>query len=342
MLQRPRLDAAQFEVLRSRSIEEIRAAKDSDLASLSAIYGRALLFAEHPFGRPESGTEQWLAQATLADVQAHYRSNVGADRLILAVAGDFRSAQMKQMLTRALSGWRKAATPIQPVKAAPRLVGRKVLLVDAPGSVQSYFWAGNVGVARKDPRRAALDVVNTLVGGRFTSMLNSELRIRTGLSYGAESRFERYDQPGFWEMSSFTRTETTIEAMDLALSVLDKLHAGALAADALASARSYVQGQFPLSFETPSQWAGTLSTLALYGLERRYIDDYLAKVAVVTPDAASQAIQEVFPTSNDLVLVVIGNAERIRDGLRKYGPLTEMKLSDPTFNARVRAESAQR
>jgi zinc protease len=342
MLQRPRLDAAQFEMLRGRMIDAIRAAKDSDLASLSSIYGRALLFGDHPFGRPASGTEQWLANATLADVQAHYRTSVGADRLILAVVGDFRTAQMKQMLSRALSGWRKAPAPMPPVTAAPQLVGRRVLLVDAPDSVQSYFWAGNVGVSRQDKRRVVLDVVNTLLGGRFTSMLNTELRVRTGLSYGAESHFERYEQPGVWEMSSFTRTETTIEAMDLAMSVLDKLHAEAIAPDALASARTYVQGQFPLALETPSQLATILCTLELYGLERRYIDDYLADVGAVTVDATRQAIREVFPTSSDLALVVIGNASVLREGLRKYGPITEMKLSDPTFRARLGVQSQAR
>jgi zinc protease len=332
MLQRPQLDAKQFQVLRGRLIEEIRAAKDSDLAALSSIYGRGLLFADHPFGRPASGTERWLANATLADVQAYYRRNIGANRLILAVAGDFRTTQMKQMLTRALSEWRQAEA-MQPTTAAARVVGRKVLLVDAPDSAQSYFWAGNVTVTRKDPRRATLDVVNTLIGGRFTSMLNTELRIRTGLSYGAESQFQRYDQPGFWEMSSFLRTETTIEAMDLALAVLDKLHAGGITPEALTSARSYVQGQFPLALETPSQWASTLATLELYGSERSYIDGYMPAVAAVEMDAARQAIKEVFPTSSDLAVVVIGKAAVLRDGLRKYGPLTEIKLSDPTFSA---------
>ena len=333
MLQRPRLDAAQFELLRARSIDEIRSAKESDLASLSEIYGRAMLFADHPYGRPASGTEQGLANAKLEDVQALYRNSVGADRLILAVTGDFRTSQMKQLLMRALSGWRTAASPLAVVQAAPKVMGRRVLLIDAPDSQQSYFWAGNVASARSDPRRAALDVVNTLVGGRFSSMLNSELRVRTGLSYGAGSAFERYEQPGFWQMDSFTRTETTVEAMDLAFAVLDKVHAGGIESEGLASARIYVQGQYPLTLETPSQWAVTLSTLEQYGLERRYVDEYLQKVGAVTLDSARQAIEEVLPTSDNLVLVVIGNAAAIRDGLRKYGPITEMKLSDPTFSA---------
>jgi predicted Zn-dependent peptidase len=209
--------------------------------------------------------------------------------------------------------------------------GRRVVLIDAPESVQSYFWAGNVGVARTYPQRASLDVVNTLFGGRFTSMLNSELRIRTGLTYGARSRFERPTQPGAWQLSSFTRTETTIEALDLALTVLDRLHSGGIDAASLSSGKTYVQGQFPLALETAGQWASALADLEFYHLDRSYIDGYGAALAAVTASDAQKAIREHFPDRDDLTIVVIGKAAAIREGLRKYGPITEMKLSDPTF-----------
>jgi predicted Zn-dependent peptidase len=197
--------------------------------------------------------------------------------------------------------------------------------------VQSYFWLGNVAVAKSDPRRAALDVTNTLFGGRFTSMLNSELRIRTGLSYSASSHFDRLVQPGHWAVSSFTQTDTTIQALDLALATLDKLHESGLEPAMLESGKSYVQGQYPLALETSGQWASQLATLEFYGLDRRYIDDYSAALAGVTGADAKRVIGEVFPSSTALAIVVVGNASAIREGLRKYGPVSEMKLADPTF-----------
>jgi zinc protease len=208
------------------------------------------------------------------------------------------------------------------------------LLIDAPDAVQSYFWAADVSVARSDPRRASLDVVNTLFGGRFTSMLNTELRIRTGLSYGARSGFDRLADGGSWELNSFTRTEKTIEAIDLAFATLDKLHQGALDEAQLASGKSYVLGQYPLAFETASQWAYQLATLEFYGLDRSYIDNYGNALAAVSAGDAKRIVDEVIPASNGVVLVVVGKADAIRDGLRKYGPLTEMKLSDPDFRPR--------
>ncbi|MGH8237692.1 MAG: M16 family metallopeptidase [Steroidobacteraceae bacterium] len=331
MLQRPRLDLAQFDTLRARQIEFIRAAKESDLAALTPIYGEAHLFSAHPYGRCVDGSEASLAAIKHADLQQYYEQHVGADRLIIAVAGDFKPSQLKQRIARAFSGWRKASTALPPVPKAQRVPGRRVLLIDAPESVQSYFWAGNVAVAKNDPRRPALEVTNTLFGGRFTSMLNTELRIRTGLSYAASSHFDRRLQTGHWALSSFTQTDTTIQALDLALATLDKLHESGLEATMVDSGKSYVQGQYPLALETSAQWAAQLATLEFYRLDRRYIDDYSAQLAAVTPADAKKVIDEVFPPSSALAIVVVGNAGAIREGLRKYGPITEMKLADPTF-----------
>jgi zinc protease len=337
MLQRPRLEQAQFDTLRARQIEFIRAAKESDLAELAPIYGEANLFAGHPYGRSVDGSEASLAAIKHADLQRYYQEQVGADRLIVSVAGDFKTAQLKQRLSRAFSGWRKAGASLLQLPKVERVASRRVLLVDAPESVQSYFWAGNVAVAKNDPRRPSLDVTNTLFGGRFTSMLNTELRIRSGLSYGASSHFDRLQQPGHWQMSSFTQTQTTVQALDLMLATLDRLHESGLEPTLIESGKSYVQGQFPLALETSEQWAAQLATLEFYGLDRRYIDDYSAQLGAVTPADAKKVIDEVFPSSSELAIVVIGNAAAIRDSLRKYGPITEMKLADPTF-APVRAE----
>jgi zinc protease len=295
------------------------------------VYGKAVLFKNHPYGKPSMGSEAGLAAISHADLKRYYDEQFGADRLILSVAGDFKTPAMKHLLSKAFEGWRKAKTQLSPLAAPVAQKGRRVILIDAPESVQSYFWVGNVGVARTFAQRAPLDVVNTLFGGRFTSMLNSELRIRTGLSYGARSRFERLAQPGAWQMTSYTRTETTIEAIDLSLAVLDQLHSQALDPDMLASGKSYVQGQFPLALETADQWAGTLADLEFYGLDRRYIDGYAAALSSVSDADTKRIVEEVFPTSENVTLVVIGQAAAIRNGLRKYGPITEMKLSDPVF-----------
>lgn len=330
-LLRPTLAADEFEKVKKRSIQSLVAAKDGDPRGLVGSYGYAFLYAGHPYGRPGDGDETSLAAITHEDVQRYYTEQVGGDRLIIAVVGDIKAADMKRQLERAFGGFRKATGSLPVVAAAAKQSGRRVLLVDKPGATQSYFWLGNVGVARRDPQRGAQTLVNTVFGGRFTSMLNTELRIKSGLSYGAGSSLARFSQPGPVFISSFTRTDATVQAIDLALETLERLHAEGVAPEMLESARNYVLGQFPPTLETNAQLADRLTDLGFYGLGVGDVDGYAEQVAAVDAEAAAAVIRGVYPRASDLTMVVIADAAKVREQLAKYGPVTEMKITDPRF-----------
>ena len=330
-LMRPQFDSQEFAKARTLAIQSIAAAKDADPRDLMDIYGDAWLFRGHPYGRPTEGSEKSLQAISLEDLKTYYEAQLGGDRLIVTVVGDIRAADMKQRLETAFSGWRKAGVAAPVVSAMPRVQGRRVLLVDKPGATQTYFWLGNVGADRTDPARGAQSVVNTVFGGRFTSMLNTALRIESGLTYGASSGFARLSEPGAFQIDSYTQTEKTREAVDLALATLDRLHAEGISAEAIASARNYLLGQFPTSIETNGQLANRLADIVFFGLARSDVDEYADRVRAVDMAAVKATIVRDVPTSGDLVMVVIGDAAEIRDAVRKYGPVTEMKITDPTF-----------
>jgi zinc protease len=331
---RPRLLAEEFDKLRDRAIESIKSDKDSDPSSLTGLYGRALLFDAHPYGAPQSGSERSLGRLTHGDAQAFYRQRFGADLLTLVFAGDIDAKWLRAAVRKAFGDMRAAAAPLPPLASTARAAGRKVLLVDSPESVQSYFWIGNTGVPRTYPHRAALDIVNTVFGGRFTSILNTELRVKSGLSYGASSSFNRARVAGEFAIRSFAQTENTVKAIDLALVTLDGLHQGGIDATQLESGRNYVAGQYPTRLETAAHWAATLLDLEVFGLDRSYIENYGPSLARVSLGDIATVVGEAFPKSGDLRLVVIGDAAKIRDSLRKYGELAEMKLTDPDFSPR--------
>jgi predicted Zn-dependent peptidase len=330
-LMRPHFDAAEFTSYRDREIEFIKSAKDSDPSQLIGIYGRAALFGQHPFGRSQGGSERSLASLTKSDVVSYHAANFGADRATLVFAGDLDPKWMRQAVTTAFGEWAKAKAALPVVKPASRVTGTRVLLVDSPGSSQTYFWLGNVGVDRRYSGRPALDLVNTLYGGRFTSILNTELRIKSGLTYSASSRFTRASVPGEFAIRSYTQTDTAGQAIDLTLETLEKLKHGDLSPEMLESARAYVLGQFPLSFETAANWAATLSDLEFYGLGRDYIEGYPSALAKVDLAETAAVIADAYPRPKDLVIVLIGDAAKIRAVAAKYGTVTEMKISDPDF-----------
>lgn len=330
-LLRPRLAADEFEKVRTLAIQSIAAAKDADPSALIGLYGDAWLFGSHPYARPVGGDETSLAAVTLEDVQRQYRAQLRGDRLLIVVVGDFDPADVRARLEQTFGALPRAeaAAPVAPAAARER--GRRVLLVDKPGATQTYFWLGSVGAARTDPQRTAQGVVNTVFGGRYTSMLNTELRAKSGLTYGASASFERLQQPGAFSIRSFTATETTVPALDLALATLDRLHADGLDATQLESARSYLLGQFPPTIETNGALASRLAEMMLYGLGRDDVDQFAARVRAVDAAAARAALESAFPASADLAIVLVGDAARIRGDVRKYGPVTEMKITDPRF-----------
>lgn len=331
LLTRPTLAQDEFSKLRDRSINLIKAAKGSDPGQLLPAYGNGFLFGKHPYGNPVGGSESTLANITHEKLQQFYEEQVGGDRLIISVVGNFNTAAMKARLTKAFGGWRPAAMPLPELTAAARQTGRRVLLIDKPGATQSYFWIGNIGVAANYPMRADLNLANTVFGGRFTSMLNTEMRVKAGLTYGARSILQRASQPGAVVISSSTETGTTVEAIDMALEVLARLRDSGIKQDTVDSARNYIMGQFPPRLETAPQLAAQFAMLEQYGLDVAYINDYGAALSAATRDTIAAAIADVYPSPEDLSFIVIGDASLIREDISQYGPISEMSITAPRF-----------
>jgi zinc protease len=331
-LLRPRFKLEELENLRARQIELIKAAKDSDPSELIGTYGRSYLFRSHPFSRPVIGSERSLANIAHRDILEYYHAHFRADQMILIVAGDVDSGWLKKAVTRAFSEWPRSSRPLVVLPQPARIRERSVLLVDSPGSVQTYFWIGNVGVDRHYPDRAALDLANTLYGGRFTSILNTELRVKSGLSYGARSGFTRGSVAGEFAIRSFAQTQDTGRALDLALSTLRQLKGGAVTAEMLDSARAYLLGQYPLDFETAADWTLALGEIELYGLGPDYIEEYGRQLQSVTLPRMRAVIETAFPSADEVALVLIGDADLLRAEVARYGPVTEVPLTRPDFD----------
>jgi predicted Zn-dependent peptidase len=216
------------------------------------------LYGSHPYGRPTEGDERSLTAITREDIVSFYQKYYTPGNTILMAVGDFNTTDMERLLTGKFRAWpRKPATVLNLPEAHP-LEGKRVVLVDKPDSPQTFFQVGNVGITRTNPDRVYIDVVNMIFGGRFDSMLNTELRVNSGLTYGAYSLFERRKAWGPFLISTYTQTATTEKAIDLALDVLRRLQEKGITEEDLKSTKSFIKGQFPLSIETSDQLASVL------------------------------------------------------------------------------------
>jgi zinc protease len=326
----PTFPQAEVTKLLKQRVDGIKAAKDQAQGVIGAYYAK-YLFGSHPYGRPTGGDEKSLAGISRADVLKFYQSWYAPANTTLAVAGDFNLADMEKLLNDKFGGWNAKGDAPLSLPDAPPVQGKKLLLIDKPDSTQTYYMIGNIGIARNSQDRVYINVVNTLFGGRFTSMLNSELRIQTGLTYGARSNFEERKAKGPFAISTFTRNEKTEEAIDRTLNIAKRLHEQGFSEEELKSAKTYIKGLFPTTLETTDQLAATIAQLDYYGLDDGDVNNLYAKIDAMTLADAKRIIKQHFPLDN-LVFVLIGKASEIEKIAKKYAPKMDTKvITQPGF-----------
>jgi len=326
----PTFPQGEVEKLLAQDVDGVKGAKD-DPNQVLLLYYAGYLYGTHPYGRPAGGDEVSLKRIRRDAIVKFYEGNYEPANTLLAVAGDFKGAEMRKKLEELLGGWQTHAVTRAPISAPASAKGKRLLLVDKPDATQTYFAFGNLGMAHNDPDRVAIRVVNTIFGGRFTSELNEALRVESGYTYGASSFFDSRKLPGPFGIFSFTKNETTTQAIDLALQVLQKLHKEGVSAEQLKSAKSYIKGQYPPNMETSRQLAQIIATNEFYGLGDDEINQLEARVDAVTPESARQAIQKHFPAEN-LAFVLIGNSSAIEKAIEKYADKRDARpITDPGF-----------
>ncbi len=322
-LMRPTFPADEVTKLVAQRVDGIKSAKDR-AQGVIGLYFDAYLYGKHPYGRPTGGDEKSLAAIARDDVARFYETNYTPGGTIIAAVGDFAAADMEKQLTDVFGAWPARTAPAVVVPNATPVVGRKLLLVDKPDSTQTYFRIGNVGIDRTNPDRVIIELVNTLFGGRFTSMINTELRIKSGLTYGAGSSFAEWKARGPFAISSYTRNASTGQALDLTLEVLKRLHVQGISDDDLKSAKAYLKGQFPPDIETSDQLASLLAGLQFAGLDEREVDTYYAKIDAATMADVNRIIKQYFPLDN-LVFVLVGKASELQGLAKKYAPVVDQR-----------------
>jgi predicted Zn-dependent peptidase len=303
-------------------LDALKAVKDNPAGAIGQYYQSFFFGNAHPYGRATD--ESSIDRIRRADIVEYHKRMYGGRNLIVIVAGDFDPAAAKSRIAESFGAAPAGAAYSWTADAAPvRASERKVLLVDKPDATQTYFIIAQPGVRRATTDRVPLLLVNTLFGGRFTSMLNDELRVNTGLTYGASAGVEMDRLTGGMYISTYTKTETTEKAVDLALDILSRLHEKGITAAQLASAKSYLKGTYPPAhFQTSDQIAQLLGEMELFGLSRDEVDQFFAHVDGVSLEQANEVIKRYYRTDG-LTLVLLGNAEKIRDVAKKYGPKLE-------------------
>ena len=328
---RPTFPEADLERVRVSRVTALEQRRDEPRAVASVALARALYGDDHPYGRTGSGEPATVGAISRDDLVAFHERAVRPGNAALVAVGALDWAELQPRLEAAFgtAAWPAAeAVPGVTVADAPQVGPRSVTLVDKPGAAQSVVRIGRIGAARSTPDYYALDVLNTILGGSFTSRLNQNLRERNGSSYGARSSFDFRPAAGPFVAYADVQTDVTGPALAEFFNELRAI-GETVPADELAKARDYLALSFPSPFATVRGTAAMVGELWLQGLPLDTYAGYTAGVQAVTAsDLERVARQYVDPER--VTVVVVGDRAAVEADVRALdlGPVTTLTIED--------------
>lgn len=315
---RPAFADAELERLRAERLTSLLQVRDNPPAIGATAFPRLIYGETHRYGTSIAGTTASVTGLAAGDLRAFHATHYRPENAHLIVVGDVSASDVMATLERQFGGWTAtgaaAPAPAADALAPPAKAARTVVLIDKPGAAQSVIRIGWAGVARATPDYYALQVLNTILGGSFTSRLNTNLRETHGYAYGAGSGFDMRLAPGPFVATANVQTDKTAESMTEFFKELDAI-GEAIPADELSKAKNYVALGFPQDFETTRDIASKLAEQVIYGLPDGYYDGYMAKIQAVTA-AEVEAAADRHITPDAFIVVVVGDLKTIEAPVR--------------------------
>ena len=325
---RPSFPVSELDRLRKERLTGLLQARDNAGALIQLAFPRIVFGPTHRYGTSANGLPATIEALTVDDLKTFYRSHFRPDNATLLVVGDLAPATALPMLEKAFGNWKAdgMAPLVADVPNAPQLTKRQVYLVDKPEAAQSQIRIGWVGVSRSTPDYAVLEVLNTVLGGSFTSRLNQNLREKNGYAYGASSGFDMRLSAGPFLASAGVQTDKTADALKEFFNELNGILTP-VPPDELAKARNYVALGFPGEFETTSDMARKLEELVIYNLPDTTFSDFVPSVTAVTAADLQRAAAR-FVQPERMAVVVVGDLKLIEGPIRalNLGPITRVPV----------------
>src|SRR5262249_43200496 len=239
------------------------------------------------------------------------------------------AASVIPILEKGLGSWKGGAAPAQsPIPKAPQLTERRVYLIDKPGAAQSQIRIGWVGVPRSTTDYFAIRVLNTILGGAFTSRLNNNLREVHGFAYSAGSNFDMRLGAGPFYAAAGVQTDKTAEALKEFFVELTRIH-DPIDADELQKAKNYLSLLMPRNFETERGAASALAQTYVYDLPADYFQTYANRIGAVTAEDVKR-VADIYIQPARFAVVIVGDRKVIEAGVNalNLGPLTVVEPAE--------------
>lgn len=323
-----RFPESEVQRVRTEQLGEILQNRSEPRSLASEMFARFVYGPAATYGRSVLGDASTVERLTRADVDTFYRTRFAPGTAALILVGEI-SEQILEATRSCFDSWRARATPALSATTDVHEGGPAIHIVNRPGSVQSEIRIGHVGVTRADPDYFPLLIMNSILGGAFTSRLNMSLREKLGFTYGVRSAFVFRKGAGPFLISTAVATDVTARAVEEILREIDALQSSGATPNEVANMRDYLAGIVPLELQTTHQLAGKLSDLFVYSLPDNYFETYRDRIAAVTVEEVLRVARQ-HVRRQQLATVIVGDADQIEAPLRALGvaPVTVHAADD--------------
>jgi zinc protease len=336
-------DVARHPAFAPEELERLRRQKLDDLTvslkqpgDLAAFAAAPVVFGTGAYGHVLGGAPSTLQRITRADIQAAYKAAYRPDASILVLTGDIEPEAGFALAERTFGDWKEPDAPLPPASPPALLPKPKVLVIDLPAAGQAAVVLTAPTIGRNDPRYYAVRAVNAVLGGGYSARLNEEIRIKRGLSYGANSRVDARNGIGLFTASAQTKNASAADVAGLLMDEARKLGSAPIAVAELTPRKASLVGNYGRAIETSAGLAGVLTNDALYGVDLRDVSAYPRKVETIDA-AAAQAAAPVAIDPAAASLIVVGDAKQFLDKLKARFPdarvieAADLDIASPTL-----------
>jgi predicted Zn-dependent peptidase len=320
VIRTPKFPAEEVERYKSRTIQNQQFARGQANFLAQERLNQAI-YGTHPAALVQPPAEA-VRKITAADLKGFHDQNYLPNNAMLAIVGDVDFKQIMPKLEQAFGDWQRGAAPKMTIPAAPAQNAAKVYLINRPGSVQTVFQIGSLGIVRTDPDYAAMAVMNRILGGGGSSRLFLNIREDKSYAYSVGSRFDALKYRGVFVASAPVRTDATEGALREFMNEFKRIREEKVSATELENAKRSIVGAFALSLENPTALLQNIITQKLYDLPTSYWDTYPQKVESISADDVQRVAQK-YIDMNHLQVVAVGDAAKTREVLAKFGSVEE-------------------
>jgi zinc protease len=316
---------------RVREVERLKAEREAEMLQLRAeprgladeLFSRFLYTPASRYARPDGGDEKSVSAIEREHILSFYETRYQPGGVTIIVAGDVSVDRAEELARQAFGDWNGGTPPRVTADDLPARRERAVHIITKTDAPQSELRIGHVGIPRNHPDFFPTNVMNAVLGGLFNSRINLNLREVHGYTYGAFSAFEWRRQAGPFVVHTAVKSDITDAAAHEVLMEIDRMRAEAISADELSLATSYLDGVFPIRFESTASIAGALAVLVVHELPEDYYDRYRERVRAMTVEKILDAAKH-YLHPDQLQMVVVGDPASVRGKLEamNFGPIT--------------------